>query len=218
MSEHRTALIVRGGWDGHDPIGVTEFFTPFLVDNGYRVTVSETLDTYLDADLLAATDLIVQCWTMGTITDEQLTGLRTAIANGTGFAGWHGGIADAFRSSTFYLQLVGGQFVDHPGGIRDFDVAIRDAAASHPIVAGLSGFRVESEQYWVLSDALNDVLAETTIPAEGPWGVPVTVPTVWTRPWGLGKIFVSTVGHRLSDFDVPEVRTITERGLLWASR
>jgi type 1 glutamine amidotransferase len=46
----------------------------------------------------------------------------------------------------------------------------------------------------------------------------VTCPAVWTRQWGKGRVFVSTIGHKLEDLDVPEVRTLTERGLLWASR
>jgi type 1 glutamine amidotransferase len=41
---------------------------------------------------------------------------------------------------------------------------------------------------------------------------------VWTRQWGLGRAFVSTIGHKIEDLDRREVRTLTERGLLWASR
>jgi type 1 glutamine amidotransferase len=43
-------------------------------------------------------------------------------------------------------------------------------------------------------------------------------PAVWLRPWGKGRVFVSTIGHKLDDLDHPAVRTLTERGLLWASR
>lgn len=216
MSRPRSALVVRGGWEGHEPVAATELFIPFLVDSGFEVTTSDTLDVYTDAERLAATDLIVQCWTMGTITSEQSAGLRQAVAAGTGFAGWHGGIVDAFRNDPAYLQLVGGQFAEHPGGIKPFDVRV---VGGHAVVDGLTDFSVESEQYWVLTDSHNVVLAETTHDGAGePWGVPVTVPVVWTRSWGAGRVFVSTIGHRVSDFDTAEVRTITERGLLWASR
>ena len=34
----------------------------------------------------------------------------------------------------------------------------------------------------------------------------------------LGRVFVCTPGHGLEDLDLPQVRTIIERGLLWASR
>jgi type 1 glutamine amidotransferase len=72
----------------------------------------------------------------------------------------------------------------------------------------------------VLADALNDVLVTTTfaVTTETPWREPVTCPAVWTRRWGSGKVFVSTMGHKLEDLDLPQVRTLTERGLLWASR
>src|SRR5689334_18004091 len=107
MAAIRKALMVRGGWDGHVPFEATDSFRPFLESAGFEVSTSDTLDAYLDADRMAATDLVVQCWTMGTITDEQLDGLASAVAAGAGLAGWHGGIADSFRASPEYLRLVG---------------------------------------------------------------------------------------------------------------
>jgi type 1 glutamine amidotransferase len=215
-----TALVVRGGWEGHSPVETTDSFVPFLEKSDYEVVRSETLDSYLDAELMARTDLIVQCWTMGTITREQLGGLRAAVENGTGLAGWHGGIADSFRSASNYLQMVGGQFACHPRDFVDHTVEVVPERADHPIVAGISTVTLHTEQYWMLADPLNDVLATTTTPAlpGDPWSGPITSPAVWTRTWGAGRIFVCTVGHQLNDLDVPEIRTIVERGLLWASR
>lgn len=65
------ALVVRGGWEGHAPAAATDRYVPVLKEAGFDVTVADSLDSYLDAERLAATDLIVQCWTMGTITGEQ---------------------------------------------------------------------------------------------------------------------------------------------------
>jgi type 1 glutamine amidotransferase len=216
----RRCLVVRGGWDGHHPVEATERFLPFLERHGYAVEVSEALDSYRDAEAMAATDLVVQCWSMGEITDAQVDGLRKAVAAGTGLAGWHGGIVDAFRASPEYLQLTGGQFATHPGGIVDHEVTVRPDRAGHPIVAGISGWQQKTEQYWVLTDAMNDVLATTRIlGGDGAeWEETMVFPAVWTRQWGRGRVFVSTIGHSPSDLDVPEVRTLTERGLLWASR
>jgi hypothetical protein len=216
----RKALVVRGGWPGHSPVETSDSFLPFLDRAGYRTTVTDSLDAYTDADLMAGTDLVVQCWTMGSISREQTEGLRNAVAAGTGLAGWHGGIADSFRDSTDYLTLVGGQFACHPGGFVDHTVDIVPERADHPIVAGLSDFAVHTEQYWVLADPYNDVLATTTVPSlpGDPWSRPVVSPAVWTRTWGEGRVFVCTVGHRLEDLDVPAVRTVMERGLTWASR
>lgn len=216
----RSALVVRGGWDGHSPIEATDSFVPFLKGSGFDVVVSDSLDVYSDALLMAGADLIVQCWTMGTITNAQLVGLRTAVEAGAGFAGWHGGIADSFRNSSDYLHLVGGQFACHPRKFVDYTVEVVPEQADHPVVAGVSGVSLHSEQYWVLTDGYNDVLATTTVPSlpGDPWVSPVVSPAVWTRSWGAGRVFVCTVGHKLEDLDVPEIRTVIERGLLWASR
>ncbi len=230
---NRRALVTRGGWEGHAPKAATELFIPFLERNGFQVRVSASLDVYADADYLPTVDLIVQCWTMGTIGADELAGLRAAVAAGTGLAGWHGGIADSFRDSTDYLHLIGGQFAAHPGKppgeqvpddpanyFVEHRIEIAPAAADHPIVTGVGDFDVVSEQYWVLSDTYNDVLATTTqqVRPGDPWSRQVVSPAVWTREWGKGRVFVATPGHDVETLRLPAVRTIVERGMLWASR
>ena len=65
--ESRTALVVRGGWDGHQPVEATDSFLPFLRSSDFVTVVRDSLDCYADAALMERADLIVQCWTMGTI-------------------------------------------------------------------------------------------------------------------------------------------------------
>ncbi|MGW9113846.1 ThuA domain-containing protein [Microbacterium sp. NPDC055683] len=226
------ALVVRGGWDGHRPVEATDLFLPFLEANGFDVRVEESTDVYADADEMAATDLILQSVTMSTIERDELQGLIAAVRAGTGFAGWHGGIADSFRNSSDYLQLVGGQFATHPGkepslAVGDasdnylpYTVEITELGRAHEITAGIDDFALETEQYWVLHDDLIDVLATTTHPVRPwhPWHRPITSPVVWTRLWGEGRVFVATPGHSPEVLQDENVRTIVERGLLWASR
>jgi type 1 glutamine amidotransferase len=217
----RQALIVRGGWEGHSPVEATDRFVPFLEQHGFVVEIHDSPEIYADADRLAATDLVVQCYSHGVATDEQVLGLSAAVAAGTGLAGWHGGICDSFRGSPDYLHLTGGQWAAHPGGFVEYDVEVLPGKADHELVAGLNQrWSLNTEQYWVLTDELNDVLATTTfgVRADTVWREPLTSPAVWTRQWGNGKVFVSTIGHKLEDLDHPDVRTLTERGLLWASR
>lgn len=216
----RKALVVRGGWEGHSPVEATERFIPFLERHGYAVEVHEGPEVYADGETLAATDLVVQCYTQGLATDEQVLGLSTAVANGTGLAGWHGGICDSYRGSPDYLHLTGGQWAAHPGGFVEYEVAVVPDKRGHQIVEGLDRWELNTEQYWVLTDELNEVLATTTfgVRDDTPWREEVTCPAVWTRQWGKGRVFVSTIGHKLEDLDHPAVRTLTERGLLWASR
>ncbi|OON77993.1 ThuA domain-containing protein [Streptomyces tsukubensis] len=214
----RRALVVRGGWEGHSPVAITDLFLPFLTSEGFTVEVSDSLDVYTDTELLAATDLVVQCWTMGQATPEQTEGLANAVRAGTGLAGWHGGIVDSFRGDVNYQYLTGGQFLMHPRGFHDHEVRLVAERARHPVIIGLSDFQVHTEQYWMATDPLIDTLATTVFPADEERGREVVMPAVWTRNWGEGRVFVSTIGHKADDFDVPEVRTLTERGLLWASR
>jgi uncharacterized protein len=220
VSSDRRALVVRGGWEGHSPVEATDRFIPFLLEHGFAVDVHDNLDVYVDADELARTDLVVQCWTQGVATDEQVNGLSAAVRSGTGLAGWHGGIVDSFRASPDYLHLTGGQWAAHPGGFVDYEVTVVPERAEHPIVAGLTRWAHHTEQYWTLTDDLNDVLA-TSVFLPGPdtaWREELVAPAVWTRQWGQGRVFVSTIGHFPTDLDVPQARTLTERGLLWASR
>lgn len=215
----RRALVVRGGWEGHDPVTTTDLFIPALREAKFDVDVSDSLDVYGDAERLAAADLIVQCWSEGQLTPEQCAGLVAAVANGTGFAGWHGGVLAAFRDPD-YLRMVGGLFLFHPPEFLTYRVRVAAEHAEHPVMAGIGDFDVHSEQYWMLTDAHNTVLATTVVePADGGQGDgSASMPVVWTRRWGAGKVFVSAVGHRVEDLREPAVRALTERGLLWAAR
>ena len=213
----KSALLVWGGWEGHEPKKCVDIFAPFLESQDYRVEISDTLDSYLDANKLQSFDLISQVYTMSTITREQEKGLLDAIESGVGFAGWHGGMADAFRNNPNYQFMVGGQWVAHPGNIIDYEVNITNH--DDPITAGLSDFKMHSEQYYMHIDPSNEVLATTTFSGQyAPWIEGCVMPVVWKRRWGAGKVSYTSLGHVAKDFDVPEARTIVQRGMLWATR
>ena len=213
----KRALFVWGGWDGHEPKQCVDIFAPLMRQAGFEVTISDTLDAYLDAGALRQYDLIAQVWTMGEITKEQLQGLQEAVASGVGFGGWHGGMADSFRQSTDYQFMVGGQWVAHPGGVIDYRVNIIDH--TDPITAGLEDFDMHSEQYYMHVDPSNEVLATTKFNGNiFPHINGTVIPVVWKRKWGQGKVFYCSLGHVAKDFAVPQACEIVRRGLLWAAR
>ena len=214
----KKAIMVWGGWEGHEPKQCVDIFAPILEEEGFAVAISDTLDTYKDRDLMAEQDLVVPAWTMGQIEGEQEQGLLAAVDRGTGIAGWHGCMADSFRNNTTYQFMVGGQFVAHPDGIIDYTVNI--AAPDDPIVAGLDDFQMHSEQYYMHTDPGNEVLATTILEGRqsASWVNGTVMPVVWKRAWGAGRVFYSSLGHVARDFDVPEAREIQRRGMLWASR
>lgn len=226
------ALVVRDGHARLGPAQATEMFLPFLEQAGFEVQVAESSEIYADRAVMERTDLIVQCVATSAISDAALRGLLDAVEHGTGLAGWHRGIADAYRNSSDYLQLIGGQFVSRPAApgeergadesdrSRCYTVDLTDEGRTHEIMAGLEDFTLRTEPYWVLTDDLNDVLATTTYAArpDDPWHRPITSPAVWTRRWGDGRVFVATPGHSLVVLRDAHVRAIIQRGMLWASR
>jgi len=194
----KRALMVWGGWEGHEPKQCVDIFAPFLEESGFEVTIANTLDVYLDKDLMDSLSLIVPVWTMGTITPEQEKGLLDAVASGVGIAGWH-------------------QWVAHPDGITDYVVNIVDH--EDPITKGIDDFKMHSEQYYMHVDPSNEVLATTTFNSPAaPWINGTVMPVVWKRMWNKGRVFYSSLGHVAADFEVPEALEIQKRGMLWASR
>ena len=107
-------------------------------------------------------DLIIQVYTMSSISQEQENMLLTAVRDrGVAMAGWHGGLADAFRNNPDYQFMIGGQWVAHPGGTVEYEVNIVDYEDS--ITRGIGDFTVRSEQYYMHVDPGNEVLATTTV-------------------------------------------------------
>lgn len=214
----RHALVTWGGWDGHHPEAFKDMIVPWLQDEDFEVTVANSLEPYADPDLMETVDVVVQFWTMGEISDVQLEGLLTAVQNGTGIAGWHGGIGDSFRNRPRYLYMIGGQWVSHPGGQVQYTVNIVDE--DDEVTAGLDDFSLTSEKYYMLVDPSNKVLATTTFTGDhDPWIEGCVMPVVWKKRFGQGRVFFSSVGHAPNDFEeAPEAFEIVKRGIQWASR
>ena len=213
----KRALLVWGGWDGHEPKQCVDRFVPFLESEGFSVETADSLDVFTDTDKLAGLNLVTPCWTMGEISAGQEQGLLEAVKSGVGIAGWHGGMCDAFRESTAYQFMTGGQWVEHPGGIIDYTVHI--TRPHDPIVLGIDDFAMHSELYYMHVDPSNEVLATVRAPADPyPWIAGCSMPAVWKRRYGAGRVFFSALGHCAADFDVPECFEIMKRGMLWAAR
>ncbi len=216
---NKRVLINWGGWEGHEPEACAELFAGLLREEGLEVDVVSNLGVFADESYLQTCDLIVPVWTMSEISDEQEQGLLNAVRSGVGLAGWHGGMADAFRNNVAYQWMVGGQWVAHPGNIIRYRVDI--TGSGDPVTAGIEAFEMLSEQYYLHVDPSNQVLATTTFSGEygdAPWLAGTVMPVVWKRRFGEGRVFYSSLGHVLKDFEVPEACEITRRGLLWAAR
>mgnify|MGYP001160954275 FL=1 len=236
----KKALIVYGGWPGHQPEKCNEILTEMLEPDGYEIR-SEYSTAAFAQDYVHEMDLIIPIVTMafhhspsGEIKKNEVNNVVKAVVNGCGLAGHHGGMCDAFRQSIDWQFLTGGQWVSHPNGIHDYKVNI--TKRNDPIMEGIEDFDYHSEQYYMHVDPMNEVLATTTFQGHEIWkleqepGKPgddqyqtewikgVEMPVVWKRKIGKGKIFYTSLGHFADELNHPEMKKIYHRGLLWASR
>lgn len=207
------ALIVWGGWDGHQPKQVGEIIEKALKAKGFEVRVENSLDPLKDVEAVKALDLVVPVWTMGQMAKEQWAGLDQAVKSGVGVGGVHGGMGDAFRGNLGYEWMVGGLFVGHPH-VGEYTVKL--TAKKSPITEGLpKEFPYKSEQYYMMTDPGNTVLATTDYAYEGR---KAKMPVVWTKSWGQGRVFYSSLGHAAQEFtDFPNALEIAVRGMIWAA-
>jgi type 1 glutamine amidotransferase len=215
----KKALIVWGGWDGHQPKEVAGLFRSQLEQEGFEVEVSDTLETFADGEKLKGLDLIVPVWTMGRIEQQWVNNVSAAVQSGVGLAGCHGGMCDAFRENTDWQFMTGGQWVAHPGN-DGVEHKVEIKAGSSPLVAGIEDFTVATEQYYLHVDPANEVLATTRFPlAPGPHAAnkAVDMPVVWTKRWGHGRVYYNSLGHQANIMEVPAVKELMRRGFNWCA-
>src|SRR5690554_737129 len=212
----RQALIVWGGWEGHEPRQGAEIIRAFLQEDGFDVRLENTTRAFADP-AIRNYSLIVPIFTMSKIEKDEVSNLEAAVRGVVGLAGYHGGMGDAFREAVDYQFMVGGLWVAHPGNSIDYQVDV--TRPDDPVMAGIESFPDRSEQYYMHVDPSDEVLATTTFTAEhASWIDGVAMPVVWKRRHGTGRVFYSSLGHVASEFAVPQMSTILRRGMNWATR
>ncbi|HMJ43318.1 MAG TPA: ThuA domain-containing protein, partial [Pseudolabrys sp.] len=119
----REAMIVWGGWPGHDPDLCASMIRGWLKAEGFGVRIETTTEAFLDP-ALKNLSLIIPIYTMSKIEKPEALALCDAVKSGVGLAGHHGGMCDAFRDNVDYQFMCGGQWVAHPGNIIDYKVDV----------------------------------------------------------------------------------------------
>ncbi len=234
------ALIFRGGWPGHEPVETSDVAARELRAAGFGVEIHDALDVLRDPERLLAQDLIIPMWTMAEANSKEPLPrdldkhLLAAVQAGVGLGGWHGGMCDAFRTFEKYQFMTGGQWVAHPGNSAA-RYRVRIGPHADPITEGLSDFDVTSEQYFMHVDPGVRVLATTCFPEGAVSGdgfdqdaqdavdrderpAFTMMPVTWTKRYGKGRVFYTSLGHIAKVFEVPEALTMLRRGLVWAAR
>jgi type 1 glutamine amidotransferase len=208
-------LVFYGGWDGHEPKQVAEYFGQLLRKKQVDVTITDDMTKLEDTGFTGSMDIIVPVVTMAQISKEQVESVSEAVAGGTGLLGCHGGMCDAFRDSVLWQFMTGGNWVSHPGGDGvPYQVEIRNS--SSPLVAEIDNFQVESEHYYLHVDPVVEVLATTRFPNVH-WyhstNGSVDMPVVWTKKWGHGRVYYISLGHKLNIVQMAPVTELIQRGM-----
>ena len=243
----KKAFIFYGGWDGHEPEKVSARFSSMLEKEGYEVIRENSMKRLDDKVFLKSMDLIIPMWTQGIMEDRHAFHLSEAVMSGVGLAGCHGGMCDSFRWNIEFQFMTGSQWVSHPGdtyyhhvsdlstenleyvnkyypnpeGAFDTTYTVNfKQGNSSSIIEGLADFSLRTEQYYLHLDPSVNVLATTQVETKGPHspnGI-VQMPITYTKKWGEGRVFYTSLGHQDNIFDIPQAAEMMRRGLLWASR
>ena len=215
----KKAWIVQGGWDGHEPKLTSKRFAGLLEKNGYEATIFDSLDCLGDLEALMQVDLLVACWTMGEIKREYTVNVPRPWARAWA---WRAATAACAMHSARIpsgSSSPAGEWVSHPGG-DGVEYMVNICKGSSPIVEGLEDFPVCSEHYYLHVDPAIEVLATTRFPSVTYYHIsnkPVDMPVAWTKFWGNGRVFYTSLGHHDDVFDKsPTAQVLMERGMLWA--
>lgn len=214
--KNKKILIVWGGYKPHQPKLFTKNISNWLKKQKANISESNDLSAYSNYDSLIKFDLIIQSVTMMKLTRNQEKNLTRAVKNGVGIAGTHGGLGDSFRTNTGYQFMIGGQFVQHPGGKVNFNVKM----LKNELTKGLKDFNIYSEQYYLHYDPNIEILATTKFNADPyPWIKNVVMPVAWKKKYGSGKVFYISIGHDPNEFlKYTEGWELLKRGIKWATR
>jgi len=141
--------------------------------------------------------------------------------DGKGFVATHAG-ATAFFSWPEFGEMLGGRFDEHPWGITDATVVVEDRAS--PMTRHLPATFVVNDEHYQLKDFSRGrlhVLARldpTRLDLKAPLvhRADRDFPVAWTKTYGQGRVFYSTLGHHRELWDQAWMQTMYSEALKWA--
>lgn len=140
--------------------------------------------------------------------------------DGKGFVATHAG-STAFFSWPEFGEMLGARFDEHPWGITDATVVVEDGKS--PIVAHLPKSQVVNDEHYQLKDFSRDklhILARldaTKLDLKAPLvhRKDADFPAAYTKSYGKGRVFYSTLGHSRELWDTPWMQTMYFEALKW---
>lgn len=158
------------------------------------------------------------------LTAEQRADLLSFVRDdGKGFVATHAG-ATAFFSWPEFGEMLGGRFDEHPWGISEATVVVEDRDS--PISRHLpASFKVIDEHYQIKEWSRKNVHVLARLdPATLDLKAPLVHRTdrdfavAWTKSYGKGRVFYSTLGHPRELWDQAWLQKMYFEALRWSMR
>jgi uncharacterized protein len=226
-------VLIITGQHVHDWRGTTPILKQILESTGkFEVRVNEEFRGAGPETLAPYNLVVVNYYNRGDRDrwgDRANAALEEFVRSGKGLVLYHLALG-AFDGWTEYEKMSGGNWRPnngHHSARHDFTVDIKDT--EHPITRGLTSFRVTTDELYanlrwqpegafhVLATAYDDHAlyngkARQPIPGAG-----ITQPMLWTTQYGMGRVFVTTLGHGPGEVKQVGFGTTFARGAEWAA-
>ncbi len=174
----------------------------------------------LTADFLRSFDA-VYFFTSGELplSDQQKVDLLDFVRQGKGFGGSHSA-TDCLYTWPEYGDMIGGYFDGHPW-TQEAAMDVEDP--QNPMVAHLApSFRFTEEFYQFRAFSRDQVRVLLTLDTQSVDMTAVGInrtdgdfALAWIRSYGKGRVFYSAFGHFPESFQLPQIRTMLLKALLW---
>ncbi|MBL8168493.1 MAG: ThuA domain-containing protein [Acidobacteria bacterium] len=203
-------LVATGGHD-YDP----EFYTAFD-DARINAKVDPHPRAY-SYDMRKRADVLVMYDTAQDLELTKQKNLREFVESGKGVVVLHHGICTNVNWPWWYEEVVGGRWLYQPfngkvGSYKhDVDLTVKPAM-QHPILTGISPFRIHDETYkdlWISPKV--KVLLQTDDPtSDGP--------VAWIGPYEKARVVYIQLGHDRNANLNPNWQALVKNAILWAAR
>lgn len=162
------------------------------------------------------------------MTAEGEKAFYDALAGGKGFIGMHSA-TDTFghfgaRSQGGddpYIKMIGAEFIKHgPQQVAKMEIVdgsfpgLKDGFATHG-----GSFTINDEWYALkhFQDDLHVILVQSTAGMKGDVYQRPNYPATWARPFGKGRVFYTSMGHREDVWENPMYQGLLLGALAWST-
>ena len=155
--------------------------------------IAAVLNKYLNAEALKNYDAVAFLSTTGELPLPAADAFFKWVADGHGFIGLHSA-TDTLHNTPEYIKMIGGEFAGHGS---HSEVAVVNLDPASPITAGwTSGIQITEEWYTFRNYDRSQVHILLAMESQPNSGAPGHFPVSWIKPYGQGRVFYSSLGHR----------------------